>query len=83
MKQRQYSPLTVAEMAVSLYAVNEGYLDDVPSEKVVDFEAALHSHARANAQDLLEKINSSGDYDDDVQEGLKSLVDGFKETGAY
>ena len=83
MKQKQYSPLTVAEMAVSLYAVNEGYLDDVPSEKVVDFEAALHSHARANAQDLLEKINSSGDYDDDVQKGLKSLVDSFKETGAY
>ncbi len=42
MKQKQYSPLSVAEMAVSLFAANEGYLDDVDIKKVVDFEAALH-----------------------------------------
>ena len=83
MKQKQYSPLTVAEMAVSLFSVNEGFLDDVPSEKVVDFETALHVYARANAQDLLDKINSSGDYDEDVQGKLKTLVESFKETGAY
>ena len=83
MKQKQYSPLTVAEMAVSLFSVNEGFLDDVPSEKVVDFETALHAYARANAQDLLDKINSSGDYDEDVQGKLKTLVESFKETGAY
>jgi F-type H+-transporting ATPase subunit alpha len=83
MKQKQYSPLTVAEMAVSLFSVNEGFLDDVPSEKVVDFETALHAYARANAQDLLDKINSSGDYDEGVQGKLKILVESFKETGAY
>ncbi len=83
MKQKQYSPLTVAEMAVSLFAVNEGFLDDVPSEKVVDFETALHAYARANAQDLLDEINSSGNYDEDIQGKLKTLVEGFKETGAY
>ena len=83
MKQKQYSPLTVAEMAVSLFSVNEGFLDDVPSEKVVDFETALHAYARANAQDLLDKINSSGDYDEGVQGKLKTLVESFKETGAY
>ena len=83
MKQKQYSPLTVAEMAVSLFSVNEGFLDDVPSEKVVDFETALHAYARANAQDLLDKINSSGDYDEDAQGKLKTLVESFKETGAY
>ena len=83
MKQKQYSPLTVAEMAVSLFSVNEGFLDDVPSEKVVDFETALHAYARVNAQDLLDKINSSGDYDEDVQGKLKTLVESFKETGAY
>ena len=70
-------------MAVSLFSVNEGFLDDVPSEKVVDFETALHAYARANAQDLLDKINSSGDYDEDVQGKLKTLVQSFKETGAY
>src|SRR5690606_11696521 len=47
MKQKQYSPLSVAEMALSLYAVNSGYLDDVPADKVVPFEAGLHAYARS------------------------------------
>ena len=83
MKQPQYSPLSVAEMAISLYAVNEGYLDDVEVEKVVPFEAALHAHARTNAVELMDKINSTGGFDEDIQTGLKTLLDEFKATGAY
>jgi F-type H+-transporting ATPase subunit alpha len=83
MKQPQYAPLSVAEMAISLYAVNEGYLDDVEVEKVVSFEAALHAHARTNAVELMDKINSTGGFDDDIQTGLKTLLDEFKATGAY
>ena len=83
MKQPQYSPLSVAEMAISLYAVNEGYLDDVEVEKVVPFEAALHAHVRANAVELMDKINSTGGFDEDIQTGLKTLLDEFKATGAY
>ena len=83
MKQTQYNPLSVAEMGLSLYAVNEGYLDDIDADKVVDFEAALHAHARANASDLLDEINASGDYSDDIQGKLKALVEDFKATGAY
>src|SRR6187399_2525097 len=58
MKQKQYQPLTVAEMALSLYAVNEGYMDDVPANKVVDFETGLHAFARANHKAALDAINS-------------------------
>ena len=83
MKQKQYSPLTVAEMAVSLYAVNEGHLDDVPADRVVDFEAALHAHARASYQGLLDRINASGDYDDEIAAELGRLVEDFKKTGSY
>ena len=83
MKQSQYSPLSVAEMAISLFAVNEGYIDDVPADKVVAFEAALHAHARANAVELMNKINASGDFDDEIENGLKQLVESFKATGAY
>ena len=55
MKQKQYSPLSVAEMALSLFAVNEGFLDDpVPANKVVNYEEALHDFARANHSDILE-----------------------------
>jgi F-type H+-transporting ATPase subunit alpha len=83
MKQKQYSPLTVAEMALSLYAVNEGYLDDVPVEKVVEFEAELHAHARANSKALLDKLNKGGDYDDNVAAEIKAAVEGFKKTSAF
>jgi len=56
MKQKQYQPLTIAEMAVSLYAANEGYLDNVDVKKVVDFEHALHSYMRANHAELLASV---------------------------
>ena len=83
MKQAQYSPLSVAEMAISLYAVNEGYLDDVDVERVVPFEAALHAHARANGEELMAQIDSTGGYDEAIQAGLKALLDEFKASGAY
>ena len=83
MKQKQYSPLSVAEMALSLYAVNEGYLDGVEVDRIIDFEAALHEFARSNHGELLDKINETGDYDDEIQAGLKAACDGFAEKGAY
>ena len=83
MKQKQYSPLSVAEMALSLYAVNEGHIDSVDVDKVGDFEAALHDYARANHGDLLDKINESGDYNDEVVGELKAVMAGFSEKGAY
>ncbi len=83
MKQPQYAPMSVAEMAISLYAVNEGYLDDVDVENVVPFETALHAHARANAEDLMARIDSTGAYDDEIKAGLKALLDEFKASGAY
>jgi F-type H+-transporting ATPase subunit alpha len=83
MKQKQYSPLSVAEMALSLYAVNEGYLDGIAVEKVGEFEAALHDYARANDQALLDKINEAGDYDDKIEASLKKICDEFAKAGAY
>ena len=83
MKQKQYSPLSVAEMGLSLFAVNEGFIDPVPVDKVVDYEAALHDFARANHGDVLESINASGDYNDDVAATLKGICEAFTEKGAY
>ena len=83
MKQKQYSPLSVAEMGLSLYAVNEGYLDKVDVAKVTAYEAALHDYARANHKDLLDKINESGDYSEAIQAGLKLVCEAFAEKGAY
>ena len=83
MKQKQYRPLSVAEMAISLFAVNEGYLDEVEVNKVVDFEAALHTFAAQNAKPLLDRINSTPVYDDAVGAELKKLIESFKKTGTF
>jgi F-type H+-transporting ATPase subunit alpha len=83
MKQKQYSPLSIAEMAISLYAANEGYLDDVDVEKVVDFEASLLASFRDSHQKLIDKINKSGDYNEKIEAGLKKAVEEFKETGTF
>jgi len=83
MKQSQYSPLSVAEMAFSLFAANEGYLKDVEVKKVVDFEAAMLAHIKSNNSDLIAQINESGDFNDDIAAAMKSALDNFKAKGAY
>jgi F-type H+-transporting ATPase subunit alpha len=83
MKQKQYSPLTIAEMGLSLYAANEGYLDDVPLAKIGAFEAGLHSALRSAHGDLMRKINETGDYNADIEAGLKKAVEDYKATGTW
>jgi F-type H+-transporting ATPase subunit alpha len=83
MKQKQFKPLSVAEMALSLTAANDGYLDDVPVEKINDFETALHDYAAANAKDLAEKIGNSGAYNDEIAAQIKHVIESFKSKGVY
>ncbi len=83
MKQKQYSPLSVGEMAVSLYAADKGYLDDVDVKKIVAFEAAMHSYINSNHKALLDNINETGAYTDEVLDGLKKAVEDFKANGSY
>jgi F-type H+-transporting ATPase subunit alpha len=78
MKQKQYTPLSVAEMAVSLFAANQGYLDDVPVKKVVDFEHALLSFMKSHHSDLLRKVNQAPEYNDDIAGSFKKAVEDFK-----
>jgi F-type H+-transporting ATPase subunit alpha len=80
MKQRQYSPMSVAEMALSLYAVNNGYFDKVDRRKIVEAEAALLSFARTNQAELLQRINETPKLSDDVQAGLKKCCQDFVAT---
>ncbi|KPK56000.1 MAG: ATP F0F1 synthase subunit alpha [Thiotrichales bacterium SG8_50] len=83
MKQKQYSPMSVGQMAISLFAANEGYLDDVDVNKVVDFEAALHDYMRSQHGALIDKMNESGDYSDEVEQGLRQALNDFKANHAY
>jgi len=83
MKQKQYSPLSVAQMAVSLFAANEGYLKNVEIKKVLDFEAALHSFMAAEFAALMGSINDSGDYTKETAAALKEALDKFVATQAW
>ncbi len=83
MKQKQYSPLSVAEMAVSLYAVERGYIDDVEIKKVGVFEAALHSYMNSNKAQLMKDINETGDFSDAIDSELKEAITRFKQTQTW
>jgi F-type H+-transporting ATPase subunit alpha len=83
MKQGQYQPLTVPEMATSLFAANEGYLDDVEVEKVVDFEKALHDYMNSQQKALMDQISSEAKLTDEIQSGLHEALKDFKAHHAY
>jgi len=83
MKQGQYQPLSIAEMAVSLHAANEGFIDDVDVAKVGSFEAALLSNMKSNHADLMAKINETGGFDKDIASAMTAAIESFKATGSW
>jgi F-type H+-transporting ATPase subunit alpha len=83
MKQKQYAPMSVAEMGASLFAANEGFLRDVPVDKVLDFESALLSFMRSEYADFMADIDENGTYNDDVVATLNEAIEKFKATQSY
>lgn len=83
MKQQQYAPLSVAAMALGLFAANEGYLKEVPVNKIRDFEHALLSYAESEHGEWMTKVNKSGAYGDETVTKLRAVLDGFVKTQTY
>ncbi len=83
MKQPQYQPMSVAEMALSLFAANEGYLDDVEVGKVVAFEAAMQAYIKSSHGDLMDEINTTPEYNDEVADKLRAALEDFKNNGSW
>ena len=83
MKQKQYAPMSVAEMALSIYAVNNGYMDKVELKKVVSFEAALQSFAHTGYKAMLDAINQNPKLSKENEAELKKCVEDFVKTGTY
>ena len=83
MKQKQYSPMSVAQQAFSLLAANKGYLDDVEVSKVVDFEEALQAYLKSNEAELLEEINRTGDFNDEIEAKMIAAIEKFKATSTW
>ena len=82
MKQAQYSPLPVPEMAVSLFAVNQGSFDDIDVKRILPFEAALHQFMRHKHAALMDKIEQTKDLDKDGEKAMAAAIDEFKKSWA-
>ncbi len=83
MKQKQYSPMSVAQQSLVLFAAEKGYLSDVELNKIVDFEAALLSYANTQHAELMAEINAKADYNDAIVGKLTALLDSFKATQTW
>ncbi|TWI10283.1 F0F1 ATP synthase subunit alpha [Aerolutibacter ruishenii] len=83
MKQKQYAPMSIALQALSIYAVNEGYLDDVAVNKLLAFESGLHAHFINTQGALIDQINSTGNWNDDIEGAFKKGIGEFKSTGSW
>ncbi|MCA3829488.1 MAG: F0F1 ATP synthase subunit alpha [Burkholderia sp.] len=83
LKQPQYQPLQVWELAVSLYAANNGYLDDLDVKQVLSFEKGLRENLKTSHADLIKRIEDTKDLSKDDEGALRSAIESFKKSGAY
>jgi len=83
MKQLQFSPMSVAEMAVTLFAVNKGYFDDVEVKKALAFESALLAYLKSTNKALLDTVNTTTDLNADNEKLLSAAIEAFKSTAVY
>jgi F-type H+-transporting ATPase subunit alpha len=83
MKQAQYAPLTVSNMAVTLLAANNGYLDDVPTEKVLSFESTLHGFMSSKYKSVMDGIEKTLTLDEDGEKKIVKAIEDFKATNTY
>ncbi|GAO34926.1 F0F1 ATP synthase subunit alpha [Sulfuricella sp. T08] len=83
MKQAQFAPMTVADTALTLFAVNKGYLDDVDVKKALAFEAALHAFIKSKYGALRDKIEETKEMDAEAEKALSAAIDDFKASAVY
>ena len=83
LKQKQFSPLSVAEQAIVLFAVEFGYLDDVELSKIASFETALLDYANRNYAEFMQELTKTGNYNDEIKDTLKGILDSFKANSAW
>ncbi|MGL4859535.1 MAG: F0F1 ATP synthase subunit alpha [Enterobacteriaceae bacterium] len=83
LKQKQYAPLSVSEQALVLFAAERGFLTDVDLAKVSSFETALLAYAERDHGELMQHLNQTGAYDDEIENKLKSILETFKATQSW
>ncbi|MGR0279066.1 F0F1 ATP synthase subunit alpha [Marinomonas dokdonensis] len=83
MKQKQFSPMSVADMGVVLYAANDGFLEDVETSKIGSFETSLLSYMNSEHTDLMADINKTGNFNGEIEATFKAAIEKFKATQTW
>ena len=83
LKQLQYEPMSMGEQVSIMYAVTNGYVDDVPQDKIRDFEIAFHRYMQTSHSDVINAIMEKKELDDEISASLISAITEFKKTGVY
>ena len=83
LKQPQYEPMPVENQVTILYAVTNGYLDDIPVDHIRNFEQRFHQYLAVNARDLLNQIRVKREIDEPMEERLKRFIEEFKKHGQH
>jgi F-type H+-transporting ATPase subunit alpha len=78
MKQKQYAPMSVAEMGVSLFAVNEGFLRDIEVSQVLEFEQGLLAYMNSEKSEFMNSVNETGSFDDAVVAEMTQAIEAYK-----
>ncbi len=83
MKQKQYAPMTTGEIAISIFAADKGFLDDIDVAKIGAFEDALISYMNSQHADLMKNVNETGAYDKEIEASFTSALENFKATQTW
>jgi F-type H+-transporting ATPase subunit alpha len=75
--------MSVAEQSLSIYAVDKGYMDSVPVNKILAFESGLQSHFANSYGDLIKNIDATGDWNDEIEAKFKAGIEEFVKTGSW
>ena len=83
LKQPQYVPVPMEQQVMIIYAAINGYMDDVPVDKVAEFESAFHKFMQTNHPEIGSKIAEAKEMTDDVSESLGKAIEELKQTVSY
>jgi len=79
----QYQPLEVSEMVITLFAVNNGYFDDIEVKKALAAERSLKDYLKSKYADLVNRLEEKKDMSADDEKALKSAIEDWKKNGSY
>jgi F-type H+-transporting ATPase subunit alpha len=83
MKQPQYEPLSLVKEVVIIFAATNGYLDDIPTAKVRDFERDLFRFMETQYRELADTISKDKKFDKDIEAKTRTMIEEFKKTNSY